>query len=50
MRKERTFHGKRGERGVTLFVALLTLMAMALCFYVCVVGLERFVLASRRRV
>jgi NitT/TauT family transport system permease protein len=35
---------------VTLFVALLTLMAMALCFYVCVVGLERFVLASRRRV
>jgi NitT/TauT family transport system permease protein len=34
---------------VTLFVALLSLMAMALGFYLCVVGLERIVLASRRR-
>lgn len=35
---------------VTLFVALLSLMAMALCFYVAVVGLERVLLAGRRRV
>jgi NitT/TauT family transport system permease protein len=34
---------------VTLFVALLSLMVMALCFYVCVVGFERALLASRRR-
>ena len=34
---------------VTLFVALLTLMVMALCFYVAVVGLERVVLAGRQR-
>jgi NitT/TauT family transport system permease protein len=34
---------------VTLFVALLSLMAMALCFYLSVVGLERVLLASRRR-
>lgn len=34
---------------VTLFVALLSLMAMALCFYVCVVAFERALLASRRR-
>jgi NitT/TauT family transport system permease protein len=34
---------------VTLFVALLTLMVMALCFYLAVVGLERFVLAGRQR-
>jgi NitT/TauT family transport system permease protein len=34
---------------VTLFVALISLMAMALCFYGGVIGLERVVLASRRR-
>jgi NitT/TauT family transport system permease protein len=32
---------------VTLFVALLTLMVMALGFYVCVVGLERLLLSNR---
>lgn len=34
---------------VTLFVALLTLMGLALCLYACVMWLERLLLAGRRR-